>query len=46
IKERGVLIKNMGQSTGPLADCLRVTVSSKEENERFISALREALLSI
>lgn len=43
IKERGVLIKNMGQSEGPLADCLRVTVSSREENSRFIEALKAAL---
>lgn len=43
IKEQGVLIKNMGQSAGPLADTLRVTVSSREENQRFIEALNTAL---
>lgn len=43
IKERGVLIKNMGASTGPLADCLRVTVGKPEENQAFLQALREAL---
>jgi len=43
IKERGVLIKNMGQNEGPLADCLRVTVSSREENRRFIEALKASL---
>jgi len=46
IKERGVLIKNMGQSEGPLADCLRVTVSSREENRHFIEALQESLKGI
>jgi histidinol-phosphate aminotransferase len=43
IKAHGVLIKNMGQSAGPLADCLRVTVGSPEENSRFVEALRAAL---
>lgn len=43
IKEQGVLIKNMGQSVGPLADTLRVTVSSREENQRFVEALKTAL---
>ena len=43
IKSRGVLIKNMGQSKGALADCLRVTVSSTEENERFVEALQQVL---
>ena len=39
IKERGVLIKNMKASEGPLADCLRVTVGTAEENDAFLSAL-------
>jgi len=43
IKQRGVLIKNMGQSEGPLADTLRVTVSSSEENGRFVEALQQVL---
>ena len=43
IKDNGVLIKNMGQSEGPLADCLRVTVSRAEENKHFIEALKAAL---
>ncbi|NOR51353.1 MAG: histidinol-phosphate transaminase [Gammaproteobacteria bacterium] len=43
IKGRGVLIKNMGQIEGPLADCLRVTVSSGEENGHFVRALQDVL---
>jgi len=43
IKERGVLIKNMGQSDGPLSDCLRVTVSSEAENHCFVEALKATL---
>ncbi len=43
IKQRGVLIKNMKASAGPLADCLRVTVGTAEENEAFLAALRAVL---
>ncbi len=35
----GVLIRCFG-GEGPLADCLRVTIGSPEENERFLAALR------
>ncbi len=38
--DSGVLIRKFG-SEGPLADCLRVTVGTPEENDRFLSALRE-----
>lgn len=42
LKRRGVLIKNLhGHSA--LTDCLRVTVGTPEENERFIVALQESL---
>jgi histidinol-phosphate aminotransferase len=43
LKEQGVLIKNMGANTGPLAQCLRVTVGTEEENAAFLRALRQAL---
>jgi histidinol-phosphate aminotransferase len=43
IRAQGVLIKNMKASEGPLADCLRVTVGTPEENEAFLSALAQAL---
>lgn len=43
IKERGVLIKNMRASEGPLADCLRVTVGTEAENDAFLAALRAVL---
>ena len=43
IKERGVLIKNMKAVEGPLADCLRVTVGTAEENDAFLAALQAAL---
>lgn len=43
LKEQGVLIKNMGVETGPLAQCLRVTVGTADENAAFLQALRQAL---
>lgn len=39
---RGVLIRTFG-SQGPLADCLRVTLGTAEENQRFLAALQESL---
>ena len=46
IREAGVLVKNMGANEGPLADCLRVTVSLPEENVAFLEALRQALRGV
>lgn len=43
IKEEEVLIKNMKADSGPLADCLRVTVGTPEENRAFLEALKKAL---
>ena len=43
IKAQGVLIKNMGATAGPLANCLRVTVGSAAENTAFLQALKQAL---
>jgi len=43
LKQRGVLIKNMNGGHTALADCLRVTVGTPEENERFIRALQESI---
>jgi histidinol-phosphate aminotransferase len=43
LKERGVLIKNLNGGHPALADCLRVTVGTLEENEKFIVALHETI---
>ena len=43
LKERGVLIKNLGAAGGVLGDCLRVTVGSGGENGRFLTGLRAVL---
>lgn len=43
LKRRGVLIKNLHRDHTPLADCLRVTVGTPEENAVFIAALRQIM---
>jgi len=45
LKSAGILIKNLAASSGPLQDCLRVTVGTAEENAAFLTALRELLQS-
>lgn len=41
LKERGVLIKNLNGAHPMLADCLRPTVGTPEENEKMLSAFNE-----
>jgi histidinol-phosphate aminotransferase len=43
LKRRGVLIKSLHGSHHLLADCLRVTVGTPEENAAFLSALNQTL---
>jgi histidinol-phosphate aminotransferase len=43
IREQGVLVKNLHGSHPLLADCLRVTVGTPEENAAFLEALRSVL---
>lgn len=43
LKQRGVLIKNLHGGHPMLDDCLRVTIGTSEENERFMAALKESL---
>jgi len=45
LRERGVLIKNLDGAHPMLADCLRVTVGTPEENRQFLAALDAALSS-
>jgi len=45
LKAQGVLIKCLDGAHPLLRDCLRVTVSTAEENARFLAALRQALNS-
>jgi histidinol-phosphate aminotransferase len=46
LKQRGVLVKNLNGGHPMLKDCLRVTVGTPDENERFMIALQETLNSI
>lgn len=41
LRERGILIKNLGNAPGLLKDCLRVTVGTPQENTRFVEVLRQ-----
>jgi histidinol-phosphate aminotransferase len=43
LKQRGVLIKSLHGSHRLLADCLRVTVGTPDENTAFLTALKQAL---
>ena len=43
LKERGILIKNLDGSHALLRGCLRVTVGTQDENNRFLMALQASL---
>ena len=43
LRERGVLIKDVGRAHPLLADHLRVTVGRPQDNDRFLAALSETL---
>jgi len=43
LRQRGVLIKNLNGSVPALADCLRVTVGTPQENAAFLDALQDSL---
>jgi len=43
LKQRGVLIRNLDGSHPLLANCLRVTVGSADDNDAFLAALRASL---
>ena len=43
IRERGVLIKNMSHAHALLHNCLRITISTPEENEAILVALDGAI---
>jgi histidinol-phosphate aminotransferase len=46
LRERKVLIRNLGAAGPALRDCLRVTVGAPHENERFLVALEEVLATL
>ncbi|MCN4144485.1 MAG: histidinol-phosphate transaminase [Thiohalomonas sp.] len=44
LKQSGVLIKRLADKTGPLLNCLRVTVGTADENQAFIESMKNILL--
>lgn len=42
LKQQKILIKRFADTSGPLLNCLRVTIGKPEENQAFIRALRAA----
>jgi len=44
LRQRGILVKNLAHAHALLVNCLRVTVGTPEENERFVNALKESLV--
>ncbi len=43
LKARGVLVKDLSTSHPLCANCLRVTVSTPDENATFVAALKASL---
>ncbi|HXH72809.1 MAG TPA: histidinol-phosphate transaminase [Mariprofundaceae bacterium] len=43
VKAKGVLIKNLHSTNGLLANCLRLTIGTPDENNACLAALKEAL---
>ena len=43
LKQRGVLIKNLDGGHPALANCLRVTVGTPDENRKFVAALQDTI---
>ena len=43
LKVKGILIKDLKQTDGLLKNCLRVTVGTREENDAFLTSLKEIL---
>lgn len=43
LRERGVLVKNVSKMHPLLANCLRLTVGTAQENQQLLNALRESL---
>ncbi len=40
---RGILVKNLSRAGGLLSDTLRITIGTREENDRLLAALKEVL---
>lgn len=43
LKAAGILVKNMNGAGGLLADCLRITIGTRDENDAVLTAIREII---
>jgi histidinol-phosphate aminotransferase len=43
MRSRGVLVKNVSKMHGLLANCLRITVGTADENAQMLGALKVSL---
>jgi histidinol-phosphate aminotransferase len=43
LKAAGILIKNMNGADGLLAECLRITIGTRDENDAVLTAIREMM---
>ncbi|NOQ77934.1 MAG: histidinol-phosphate transaminase, partial [Gammaproteobacteria bacterium] len=43
LQQSGILIKRFADTSGPLANCLRVTVGKADENQAFIDSMKKIL---
>ena len=46
LKRHGILIKNLSNAHALLRGCLRVTVGTPEQNDRFLDALKASVLAV
>jgi len=44
LKAAGILVKNMNGAGGLLAECLRITIGTKDENDAVLAAIREIVV--
>jgi len=44
LKAAGILVKNMNGVGGLLAECLRITIGTKDENDAVLTAIREMMV--
>jgi histidinol-phosphate aminotransferase len=43
LKNKGILVKYVGKAHPLLQNCLRVTVSTEQENQQFLMAVQESI---
>ncbi len=43
LKAAGILVKNMNGAGGLLAECLRITIGTRDENDAVLTAIREIM---